>query len=108
MTNETTDRPAGDLLAKLQAVWGRPNTAETHSALRGAVESSHRRGDVTGAQIGATMANEDPPPPPVVVVSGCGSHLPPFDGIEMPDPRRAGWVRVTCRKCGRFLGYAMG
>jgi hypothetical protein len=44
----------------------------------------------------------------VVVVIGCGSHLPPFDGIEMPDPRRAGWVRVTCRKCGRFLGYAMG
>jgi hypothetical protein len=39
-------------------------------------------------------------------VLGCGLHLPPFDGIETPDPRRGGWVRMTCRQCGKFLGYA--
>jgi hypothetical protein len=38
-------------------------------------------------------------------VRRCSSHLMPFDAIEGPDPSRSGWVRLTCRRCGCFLGY---
>jgi hypothetical protein len=36
---------------------------------------------------------------------GCVSHLPPFDAVTTPDKTRTGWMRVQCRRCGRFLGY---
>jgi hypothetical protein len=106
MTNKTTDRPTGDLLAKLQAAWRCPESAKTRSAVRGAVESNRRRGDVAGSQNGATLPSDDPPPRPTVEAVVCRLHLPPFDGIETPDLRRGGWVRMTCRQCGKFLGYA--
>ncbi len=35
----------------------------------------------------------------------CASHTPPFDMIEQAVPKRPGFVRSTCRACGRFLGY---
>lgn len=50
---------------------------------------------------------------PAVVGGGvatvrCQSHLPPFDAICTPDPKRRGWIRSQCRLCGRFLGYRPG
>lgn len=41
---------------------------------------------------------------PAARSTGCGVHLPPFDAVEWTNNRRPGWVRVTCRRCGRFLG----
>ena len=35
----------------------------------------------------------------------CSTHLPPFDTNDTADPRRPGWVRSECRKCGAFHGY---
>lgn len=32
-------------------------------------------------------------------------HFLPFDAIETPAPGRRGWLKSTCRKCDRFLGY---
>lgn len=40
-----------------------------------------------------------------VATERCESHLPPFDAVETNDSKRRGWMRSTCRKCGRFLGY---
>lgn len=45
-------------------------------------------------------------PPAVPYLRTCGAHLVPFDAIESADPSRGGWVRLTCRRCGRFLGYS--
>jgi hypothetical protein len=38
-------------------------------------------------------------------VEACSHHIQPFDAIAQTDPKRKGWERLTCRKCGRFLGY---
>jgi hypothetical protein len=38
-------------------------------------------------------------------VEPCSYHIQPFDSIAQADPKRNGWERLTCRKCGRFLGY---
>ena len=35
----------------------------------------------------------------------CNQHLPPFDAVEEPDPKRFGFIRSNCRRCGRFIGY---
>lgn len=40
-----------------------------------------------------------------VSTSVCRSHLLPFDAVEQRDPKRPGYTRSTCRRCGRFLGY---
>lgn len=45
-------------------------------------------------------------PPAAPDPRACGAHLLPFDAIETTDPSRGGWVRMTCRRCGRFLGYS--
>jgi hypothetical protein len=45
-------------------------------------------------------------PPAAPDPRACGAHLLPFDAIETTDPSRGGWVRMTCRWCGRFIGYS--
>jgi hypothetical protein len=37
----------------------------------------------------------------------CIPHNNPGNYIEEPAASRPGWVRVTCRRCGRFLGYRL-
>lgn len=32
-------------------------------------------------------------------------HIPPFDAVALPDPKRPGWARLICRQCGTFIGY---
>lgn len=41
----------------------------------------------------------------IETLAGCGSHNNPEQYADEPDPRREGWIRTTCRACGRFLGY---
>lgn len=31
----------------------------------------------------------------------CTSNL----WVDSDDPKRAGWIRTVCGKCGRFMGY---
>lgn len=69
------------ILAALQSAWGSPPVTKTSIA---------ERFDLQGAG---------------VAVKRCEAHMPPFDAIENNDARRRGWVRSTCRLCGKFLGY---
>ena len=34
----------------------------------------------------------------------CGGHLDVTDWIDAPHPDRPGWIRTTCRRCGKWLG----
>ncbi len=69
------------ILAMLQSAWSAPTVSD----------SKHSHGidfEVLG-----------------VAIERCKSHLPPFDAIESADAFRPGWLRSTCRRCGKFLGY---
>jgi hypothetical protein len=35
----------------------------------------------------------------------CRPHNNPANYIDSPARNRLGWVRTTCRVCGRFVGY---
>ena len=74
------------LLATLQAAWGSPPGA------KGFQQPSPVVSFVSAAGCG-------------VAIAACKHHIPPFDAIAMRDPKRNHWERLTCRLCGRFLGY---
>ena len=37
--------------------------------------------------------------------SRCRPHNNPSNYIDLPDIRRPGWVRTTCKLCNCFVGY---
>jgi hypothetical protein len=39
--------------------------------------------------------------------TSCVPHNDPNKYVEREASNRPGWVRVTCRRCGRFLGYKL-
>lgn len=45
------------------------------------------------------------PFPMVAFPRTCEPHNDPVHYASQPDPKRAGWLRVTCRRCGKFIGY---
>ena len=75
-----------NLLATLQAAWGKPPTS------KGFQEPSPVVIFASAAGCG-------------VAIAACTVHIPPFDTIAMQDPMRSDWERLTCRLCGRFIGY---
>ncbi len=43
--------------------------------------------------------------PVVAFPRTCAPHNHPIHFALSPDPKRSGWLRVSCRRCGRFIGY---
>jgi hypothetical protein len=82
MTTAATTAP--DVLAQLRSAWSRTV------------------GDQAPPKPPQTAITTAPPPKPTPI---CRIHIQPFDTIETPAPRRAGWIRTTCRQCGKFIGY---
>jgi hypothetical protein len=35
----------------------------------------------------------------------CSPHNDATNYIDKPDPYRHGWIKTTCRQCGKFIGY---
>lgn len=100
---ETTTTPP-DILAKLRNAWERTggDLAAFGSVSVDLPTDREKRGTATAqaATIEPKRVSEPLPKPS----TRCGVHLPPFDAVEWTNNRRPGWVRVTCRRCGRFLG----
>jgi hypothetical protein len=103
----TTDQ----LLERLRSLWNtesvyavsnRVNSTETHT------KAEPRTCEVlTPRSAKVAMSNLKAVRLGGVSVRGCKEHLLPFDAIEITDIQRPGWVRSTCRLCGRFLGYRL-
>lgn len=89
-----------ELLAQLQTAWVSPVCDVSPVAVAPTVETPEPRKAITGAPQATIPHNAG-------TVTECGSHLPPFDAIEERDPKRFGFVRSTCRLCGRFLGHRL-
>lgn len=90
MTKTTTGTPP-EILAALQAAWGQTIATPAKSPEQIIVPLKPQA---------APIATEPPKARRI-----CPSHIQPFDAIETPAPRRPGWIRVTCRRCGRFIGF---
>jgi len=104
MNTATPAGPSPDLLAALRSAWDRDGCVLTPPASRPAAEPS----TTTGTPQAAPQAARRDATPPAARIGRCRVHLPPFDAVERSDPRRPGWVRLTCRTCGGFLGYSPG
>jgi hypothetical protein len=35
----------------------------------------------------------------------CSPHNDPSNYIDAPAPLRHGWIKTTCRQCGKFIGH---
>jgi hypothetical protein len=58
-----------------------------------------------GAEIKSPHNAPAPPGVPEVRPPAACIHLPSGEWQDNPAPDRPGWIRTTCRRCGRLIGY---
>ena len=69
----------------------------------GRIRLSVRVGDVPSEAV--ALARDYKPELINLLSQGCQPHNNPANFLDAPDPNRKGWIRTTCRECGRFIGY---
>lgn len=79
-----------ELLAELQTAWAVPIVGKLKADT--ATNQARIVDLLANAGVGSAVTN-------------CRMHLLPFDAVESADLSRVGWIRSSCRLCGRFLGF---
>lgn len=110
----TAGTPDAGLLLDLRRLWTRPPTAgtgagpaETSTGNGAAIGTATRDGLTTGKTSTAPPTARKPTAAELLAdrkPRPCLTHTA-ADLLDEPAPRRPGWIRSTCRRCGGFVGY---
>ncbi|MBX3421541.1 MAG: hypothetical protein KF752_08295 [Pirellulaceae bacterium] len=69
----------------------------------GRIRLTAKVGDVPADAV--ALARDRKPELIDLLSQSCQPHTKPENYIEGRAPNRPGWIRTTCRVCGRFIGY---
>ena len=110
----TTMEKTADLQSALHRLWQRPpggSDAGAETARISSTQDAERIMSVSGSTAAGTetgrtgeQADRAEESVPVAAPIRC-VHTNSADWLDAPAPNRPGWIRTTCRRCGRFIGY---
>lgn len=107
----TDGAPDAGLLLDLRRLWTRKpeagTAAETLAGTGAAIGTATPEAETTAKTSTATPTARKPTAAELLAARTprrCLTHTA-ADLLDEPAPRRPGWIRSTCRRCGGFVGY---